>query len=65
LIRAVLDNFNVSYPMEIAELINLRPAVPGVSAAPDGTLETCHSEVGAAEQNEIRIVDAEAHRIEI
>jgi hypothetical protein len=51
--------------VEIAELINLRPAFPGVSAAPDGTLETCHSEVGAAEQNEIGVVDAEAHRIEI
>jgi hypothetical protein len=65
LIGAVLDNFNVTYPMKIAKLVNLRPTISGVSAAPDCTLETCYSEVGAAEQNEIGIVVAEAHCIEI
>ena len=48
LICTVLYNFNVSYPVEVADLINLRPAPPGISAAPDRTFESCHSEVGAA-----------------
>jgi hypothetical protein len=51
--------------MKIAKLINLRPTISCISAAPDRTLETCHSEVGATEKNEIGIVVAEAHCIEI
>src|SRR5205823_8511848 len=67
LIAAILYDFNVSYPLEGASraLKYLVPALPGVSAAPDGTLETCYSEVRAAEQDQVRIIETEAHRIKI
>ena len=65
LICTVLYNFNVSYPVEIADLIHLRPASPGISAAPDCTFESCYSEVCAPEQDQIGIVETEAHRVEI
>jgi hypothetical protein len=49
LIGAVLDDLNISDSVEISDLINLGPCFAGIGAAPDGCLETCHSEIGAAE----------------
>src|SRR5262249_28646774 len=67
LIRAILDNFKISHPLKCARcaLEDLRPRHAGVSAAPDCTLETCHSEIGAAEQNQVGIVVTKTHGVEI
>jgi hypothetical protein len=51
--------------VEIAELINLVPCLPGIGAAPDRCLETCGSEVGSTEQNQIGVIMAKANGIEI
>jgi len=68
LIGAILYDLDVGDPLNCARCAfeHLHPRNTGVCAAPDGTLESFHrTEVGTAEQNEIGIVVAEAHSIEI
>ena len=65
LIEPVLDDLDVSYSVGVAELEHFGPGVAGISDAPDRALGAGYSEVGAAEQDQIRIVDAKTHGIEI
>src|SRR4029077_8533330 len=67
LISAIFDDFKIGHPFNCAHCAfeDLRPGQAGVGAAPDGSLETCHSEIGSAEKNQVGIIAAKTHGVEI
>ena len=44
---------------------HLVPALASIGAAPDCSFGTCYSEVGTAEEDQIRIIDAETHVVKV
>src|SRR5262249_31935981 len=67
LIGAVFNNLQVGHPLNCPRCAfeDLSPRLASIGAAPDRTLESCHSKVGAAEQNQIGIVVTETRRVKV
>ena len=66
LVAAVLYDLQVSYSIGFTDLVSFfLPALASIGAAPDCSFGTCYSEVGTAEEDQIRIVDAEAHVVKV
>jgi hypothetical protein len=65
LIQPVLDDVDVGHRLEVAGLVDLGPSLAGITGAPDSAFKASYSEVGTAKQNEVRIVEAKTHCVEI
>ncbi|PYK13122.1 MAG: hypothetical protein DME64_14270 [Verrucomicrobia bacterium] len=65
LIEPVLDDIDVGHRLKVANLVDLGPSLAGVTGAPDSAFKPSYSEVGTAKQNQVRVVDAKTHCVEI